>query len=218
MLKKFTNLTEWLKTYSFKKKHKIALTNKYLSTYVQIVIFLFCIDLSISIPIFQKTNSINNLVSSPAAKNTIETELISPTSTKSSAISKFIKNLIFSFDQDSDQQLNFQELSQMLTNGTLMKKFEKILLKKQGTILQKIVSSTTINTEQTTKNSSLKYLSDLKQKENTNLKSNKKSKLLEEFQKEEEEYFNDIGDESTAKMETKIFTYSPSKIIDKQVS
>lgn len=106
----------------------------------------------------------------------------------------------------------------MLTNGTLMKKFEKILLKKQGTILQKIVSSTTINTEQTTKNSPLKYLSDLKQKENTNLKSNKKSKLLEEFQKEEEEYFNGIGDESTAKMETKIFTYSPSKIVDKQVS
>lgn len=62
MLKKLINLTEWLKTYSFKKKHKVASREKYLSTFVQIITFLFCINLSVSIPIFKKTNSINKII------------------------------------------------------------------------------------------------------------------------------------------------------------
>lgn len=59
MLKKYINLNEWLKTYSFKKKHKMASRNKHFSFYIQVVTLIFCINLSTSIPILQKTNSID---------------------------------------------------------------------------------------------------------------------------------------------------------------
>lgn len=98
----------------------------------------------------------------------------------------------------------------MLTNSTLMKKFENILHKKHGTILHKIISSTTTHQKQTSTTSPLKYSTDLRQRENTNLKSNKKSKILEKFRKDEDEYFIELELENH-KMETKIFTYSPRK-------
>lgn len=110
----------------------------------------------------------------------------------------------------ADQQLNFQELSRMLTNATLLNKFENILLKKQSLILQKLSSKTT-KKEPTSTSPSFTYSTDLNQRENTNLKSNKKSKLLEEFKKEEE-YFIDGKSLQGNKLETKIFTYSPPAI------
>lgn len=80
--------------------------------------------------------------------------------------------------------------------------------------MQKLSSKITKN-EPTSTSTAFTFSTDLKQKENTNLKSNKKSKLLEEFKQAEDEYFVESTSLSN-KLETKIFTYSPPTISDKK--
>ena len=72
----------------------------------------------------------------------------------------------------------------MLTNRALLKKFEKIINKKHRIVIQQ---QTVVSSSETSTESSL--FMDLKNRKNTNLRSNKKMRLQEEFRKEELNYF-----------------------------
>ena len=152
-------------------------------------------------------------------------------------MNKFVKNIIHSFDEDgkffqlykeillglnflfkADQQLNIGELGKMLTNRTLLKKFENILNKKQSTFIHKLSNSVKSkepkSSTHVSKTTTVTNESDLKIKENKNLKSNKKLKLQEEFQKEEDNFFNETSDD----MQEEVFTYSGSKIANDEIN
>lgn len=72
----------------------------------------------------------------------------------------------------------------MLTNRALLKKFEKIINKKHRIVIQQ---QTVVSSSETSTESSI--FMDLKNRKNTNLRSNKKMRLQEEFRKEELNYF-----------------------------
>ncbi|CAF1049161.1 unnamed protein product [Brachionus calyciflorus] len=208
LFKKYLYLSRIIKIYSLKKKSKsllgMNLTNG--SIYFKLITIFLCINISISIPIVQKANSkeINEIQTQDST--TFKTSLMTtpvPSEINIPILNNFIKNMIHSFDEDDDQQLNIAELAKLLSNKPLLKKFESILNKKHSTFIQKITTITTKSIEPKTsamESQSIVPIIDpnLKNKENTNLKSNKKSKLQEEFQKEEDDYFGGSEDDNEA--------------------